>query len=153
MKKQFSFVLSVMMVLGLFTTALAMPFVPPEDFGTAVSDSIEVVTIKNTVENFLGEYNAEVWNGHDSDLTANTAAAIADAASYALAIDSADRAALATYQNNISYVQEKADYFSEIRETDGLAHSEPQYLYEYHDVTIDGNKATTSFTEMCLVLL
>lgn len=147
MKKTVSFILSVMMVLGLFTTALATPFVPSEDFGTAVGDSIEAVTIKNTVENFLGEYNAEVWNGHDSDLTANTAAAIADAAPYALGIDSVDRAALTTYQDNISYVQEKADYFREIRETDGLAHSEPQYRYEYHDVTIDGNKATTSFTE------
>lgn len=84
MKKTVSFILSVMMVLGLFTTALATPFVPSEDFGTAVGDSIEAVTIKNTVENFLGEYNAEVWNGHDSDLTANTAAAIADAAPYAL---------------------------------------------------------------------
>ena len=140
MKRLLSLATSIVLVTGL----LCIP-------AGALADERDRSSVEAAVEQYLQTYTQSTLMNEDSSLSVNTVSGVvvpltrAENATYAL---SSGTATLPEMQENISYIEEKAEFFKEARQAQGITRTDLELSYDFEDVTVAGNTATATVSEL-----
>lgn len=140
MKKYFSFFLAVVVVLGTFSIPIS-----------AINEQADTSEITSVTQSFLQQYTEYSRMYEDVDLTENTVLDVGVpmlmSGKQAFTLSSGD-ATLADIQDNIGFIEKKAEYFKEARVMQDITRTDLELTYNFDSITINGNSATVEVSEL-----
>lgn len=118
----------------------------------ATDSNSEISDIQASVESFLRNYTEETMLYEDNDLTSHTVAdavipmtAAVEAQSFQL---STGPATLVEMQDNISFVERKAEYYKGFRQLGNIYRTGLNLAYTFESVEVNGDTATATVSEL-----
>lgn len=122
----------------------------------AQSAATEEAAIRETAQAWLEAYTAKVYLYETSNLSELTVAELPtvqraglnfNRSLYTTDTRAVDTTAMSRTTDSIAYLLDKAEYFSQMRQMQGITREEFEATYRFGDVTISGNSAYVSVTE------
>ncbi|WP_419033853.1 amidase domain-containing protein, partial [Dysgonomonas gadei] len=135
----------------LFSTILVISILAGLVCVPALADATQESEIKSVVQSFLQDYTTTSMLYDDNDLSVNT---VSDASipmpmsdDKVFKLSSGD-ATIAELQHNITYIEEKMEYFKRARLLHNISRTDLQLTYNYNDIYITGDTATVEVSEI-----
>lgn len=142
---------AMMILFGCVLALLLVMGVSAQGITTAEENEV-----METVQAWLTAYTSKVFLYEDCDLSTLTVAELPAAeraglrfqrSLYTANTRATDSGAMSRTTDSIAYLLDKAEYFSQMRQMQGITREDFEVTYRFGDVTISGNSAAVSVTE------